>query len=205
MADTGSFKRAIAYKLRIGEVFKGKPVMDGERFSFLELGDKRISRINIVANVVEKYSSEEKQYIALTIDDASGQIRIKIFGDDVLKFSNISQGDTIMIVGLLRSYNNEIYINPEIIKVKDPRYLLVRKLEFEKDAPKIIDNHKILAVADQILKKIKESEPEGINAERLILELKETPDLINQEIKKALEQGIIYEPRPGILRYLGIE
>jgi len=205
MADGGSFKRAIAYKLRIGEVFKGKPVMDGERFSFLELGDKRISRINIVANVVEKYSSEEKQYIALTIDDASGQIRIKIFGDDVLKFSNISQGDTIMIVGLLRSYNNEIYINPEIIKVKDPRYLLVRKLEFEKDAPKIIDNHKILAVADQILKKIKESEPEGINAERLILELKETPDLINQEIKKALEQGIIYEPRPGILRYLGIE
>ena len=205
MADTGSFKRAIAYKLRIGEVFKGKPVMDGERFSFLELGDKRISRINIVANVVEKYSSEEKQYIALTIDDASGQIRIKIFGDDVLKFSNISQGDTIMIVGLLRSYNNEIYINPEIIKVKDPRYLLVRKLEFEKDAPKVIDNHKILAVADQILKKIKESEPGGINAEQLIMELKETPDLINQEIKKALEQGIIYEPRPGILRYLGIE
>ncbi len=179
--------------------------MDGERFSFLELGDKRISRINIVANVVEKYSSEEKQYIALTIDDASGQIRIKIFGDDVLKFSNISQGDTIMIVGLLRSYNNEIYINPEIIKVKDPRYLLVRKLEFEKDAPKVIDNHKILAVADQILKKIKESEPGGINAEQLIMELKETPDLINQEIKKALEQGIIYEPRPGILRYLGIE
>ena len=205
MADGGSFKRAIAYKLRIGEVFKGKPVMDGERFSFLELGDKRISRINIVANVVEKYSSEEKQYIALTIDDASGQIRIKIFGDDVLKFSNISQGDTIMIVGLLRSYNNEIYINPEIIKVKDPRYLLVRKLEFEKDAPKVIDNHKILAVADQILKKIKESEPGGINAEQLIMELKETPDLINQEIKKALEQGIIYEPRPGILRYLGIE
>ena len=110
-----------------------------------------------------------------------------------------------MIVGLLRSYNNEIYINPEIIKVKDPRYLLVRKLEFEKDAPKVIDNHKILAVADQILKKIKESEPGGINAEQLIMELKETPDLINQEIKKALEQGIIYEPRPGILRYLGIE
>ena len=29
------------------------------------------------------------------------------------------------------------------------------------------------------------------------------PSLINQEIKKALEDGIIYEPRPGIVRYLG--
>jgi len=200
MAD---FKRQIAYKLRVGEVFKGKQIMDGERFSFLELGDKKISRVNIVANVIEKYTSQEKQYISLTIDDASGQVRIKIFGDDVLRFSNINQGDTIMIVGLLRVYNNEIYITPEIIKIKDPRYLLVRKLEFEKDAPKVVDNQKILAVADQILKKIKDAEPEGISSERIILDLHETPELINQEIKKALEQGIVYEPRPGMLRWLG--
>lgn len=200
MAD---FKRQIAYKLRVGEVFKGKQIMDGERFSFLELGDKKISRVNIVANVIEKYTSQEKQYISLTIDDASGQVRIKIFGEDVLRFSNINQGDTIMIVGLLRVYNNEIYITPEIIKIKDPRYLLVRKLEFEKDAPKVVDNQKILAVADQILKKIKDAEPEGISSERIILDLHETPELINQEIKKALEQGIVYEPRPGMLRWLG--
>ena len=200
MAD---FKRQIAYKLRVGEVFKGKQIMDGEKFSFLELGDKKISRVNIVANVIEKYTSQEKQYISLTIDDASGQVRIKIFGDDVLRFSNINQGDTIMIVGLLRVYNNEIYITPEIIKIKDPRYLLVRKLEFEKDAPKVVDNQKILAVADQILKKIKDAEPEGISSERIILDLHEAPELINQEIKKALEQGIVYEPRPGMLRWLG--
>ena len=200
MAD---FKRQIAYKLRVGEVFKGKQIMDGEKFSFLELGDKKISRVNIVANVIEKYTSQEKQYISLTIDDASGQVRIKIFGEDVLRFSNINQGDTIMIVGLLRVYNNEIYITPEIIKIKDPRYLLVRKLEFEKDAPKVVDNQKILAVADQILKKIKDAEPEGISSERIILDLHETPELINQEIKKALEQGIVYEPRPGMLRWLG--
>jgi len=200
MAD---FKRQTAYKLRIGEIFKGKQVMDNDRFSFLDLGDKKISRINIVANVVEKYTSQEKQYIALTIDDASGQVRIKVFGDDVLKFSHVNQGDTIMVIGLLRVYNNEIYITPEIIKIKDPRYLLVRKLEFEKNAPRVFDNQKILAVADQILKKVKDAEPDGISSERIILDLHETPDLINQEIRKALEQGIIYEPRPGMLRWLG--
>lgn len=199
------FKRATAYKLRVGEVFKGKQIMDGDRFNFLELGDKKISRVNIVANVVEKYKSEEKQYISLTVDDASGQVRIKIFGDDVNRFAEISQGDTVMVVGLLRVFNNELYINPEIIRKKDPRYLMVRKLELEKQKPVQVDSQKLLAVADQIIQKIKNAEPEGIGTDKLIMELGESADLINQEVKKALEQGIIYEPRPGVLRYLGSE
>lgn len=70
--------------------------------------------------------------MALTIDDASGQIRIKAFGEDVDKYAGINQGDTILLVGSVRSYNNELYVNPEIIKIIDPRYLLVRKLELEK-------------------------------------------------------------------------
>lgn len=198
-----SFKRATAYKLRIGDIFKGKKILDGERFNFLELGDKQIIRVNIVANIVEKYSSSEKAYISLTIDDASGQIRIKIFGEDVAKFTDVNQGDSVMIVGLLRNYNDELYITPEIIKKQDPRYLLVRKLEFEKSQNKELNSQELVALADKIVNKIKESEPEGISQEKLILDLEDTPDLINQEVKKALEQGILYEPRPGMLRYLG--
>ena len=200
----GDFKRQTAYKIRIGDIAKGKPVVDNGRFLFLELGDRKIARVNIVANVVEKYSSEEKQYISFTIDDASGQIRLKVFGDDVVRFANITQGDTVMVIGMLRSYNDENYINPEIIRIQDPRYLLVRKLEFEKEMPEIVDKQQILALADQILDKIKVAEPNGVSTENLILELNAQPDLINQEIKKALEQGVIYEPRPGMLRYLGV-
>ncbi len=202
MAD-GDFKRQTAYKLKVGELFKGRKVKDGERFSFLELGDKRITRVNLVANVVDRFISDEKHYLSLTLDDASGQIRLKIFGEDVPKFEEIGQGDTVMVVGLVRDYNDELYVNPEIIKKKDPRYLMVRKLEFEKDAPKEVDNGKVMAVADQIVKKIKDAEPEGVSVESLINELGENAELINQEVKKALEQGIIYEPRPGVLRYLG--
>ena len=199
----GDFKRATAYKLKIGDIFSGKKILDGERFNFLELGNKKINRINIIANIVEKYSSSEKQYISLTIDDASGQIRLKIFGDDVQKFSDINQGDSILVIGLLRNYNDEIYITPEIIKKQDPRYLLVRKLEFEKYAPKEVNHQERFALSDKIINKIKEAEPEGIGMDKLIEELHESVDLINQEIKKALEGGIIYEPRPGMLRYLG--
>ena len=201
MAD---YKRHVAYKLKIGDVIQGKRIFDADKFSFIELGDKKISRVNVIANVVDRYSSVEKSYISLTVDDASGQIRIKIFGDDVNKFADISQGDTILIMGLIRVYNDELYITPEIIKKKDPKYLLVRKLEFDKIKPKEVNKDIIIALSDKIIDKIKNSEPNGIGSDKLMEEFKEIePSLINQEIKKALEDGIIYEPRPGIVRYLG--
>ncbi|MBS3100164.1 OB-fold nucleic acid binding domain-containing protein [Candidatus Pacearchaeota archaeon] len=201
MAD---FKRATAYKLRIGDLFKAKKITDGEKLSYLELGEKRINRANLIANIVEKYESGEKQYVSFTLDDASGQIRVKVFGDDVARFAAIGQGDTVAVIGVLREYNGEIYITPEIIRKQDPKYLLVRKIELEKMNYVKIEAIENMAFSDKIKKLIKDSEPEGISSEKLILELHESPDLINQEIKRALEGGIIYEPRPGILRYLGM-
>ena len=83
MAEEEQFKRHIAFKLRIGDILIGKPVLDGERFSFLELGDKKIIRVNVVGNIVDKFESEgERKFANLTLDDASGQIQIRTFGDD---------------------------------------------------------------------------------------------------------------------------
>ncbi len=213
MAPTEIKKRNIAFKLKIGDVLRGKPIMDSSavdnsgnpRFKFLDLGDKEILRVNVVANVVDKFSREgEKQYSTLTIDDASGQIRLKMFGDDVERFSGINPGDTVMVIGLLRHFNDEVYISPEIIAVKDPRYLLVRKLELEREAPKQHDKEEVMAVKDQIIKMIKESEENGgVDADKLVMTIKAPPELINQEVRKMLEEGLAYEPRPGKLRYLG--
>ena len=54
-------KREIACKLRIGEILRGKPqvtIDEGrERFNFLELGNRKIVRVNVVANVIDKFSS----------------------------------------------------------------------------------------------------------------------------------------------------
>lgn len=206
------FKRNIAYKQRIGDLLIGKPVNDEGRFSFLELGNKHIVRINIVGNIVDKYESEgEKKYIFFTFDDGSGQIKLKSFGDDAERFKNISQGQTVVVIGNLREFNNEVYIAPEIIKEQDPKYLLVRKLELEQErkkiSPMVENREQIVAMKDQILEKIKNSEEEGgIEIDEIIMsgELRNnSPDLINQEIKKLLEEGIIFEPRPGKLRYLG--
>lgn len=209
MSAEQQFKRNIAYKLRIGDILIGKPIMDEERFSFLELGDKKIIRVNLIGNIVDKFESEsEKKYSFLTLDDGSGQISLKVFGDDIEKFKEISQGLTVLVIGVLRHWNNEIYISPEIIKEQDPKYLLVRKLELEKQQSQIsptIEKTQIIAIKDKILDLIKESEPNGgIETEQIIMKLRETsPEIINQEIKKLLEDGIVFEPRPGKVRYLG--
>ena len=128
--ETQQFKRNIAYKFRIGDLLIGKPIFDNERFSFLELGNKKIVRVNIIGNIIERFDSEgERKYSFITLDDGSGQIAIKCFGDDVAKFSGFGQGQTIVLIGTLRSFNNEVYISPEIIKEMNTKYLLVRKLE----------------------------------------------------------------------------
>jgi len=225
------YRRNVAYKLMIGDILKAKPIMSeensnseqggetkegdatsnsttsgftGRRLMFLELGEKKIVRVNLIANVVDKFNSEgEKKYASITLDDASGQIRIKAFGDDVGLLKDISQGDTLRVIGNVRDYNNEFYILPEIVKKIDPRWLLVRKLEIQnlrKDIPLQGDS----PLKDILLDKIKNSEDEGgVEIDKVIMGTEASPDLINSEIKKLLEEGLIYEPRPGKLRYLG--
>jgi len=206
------FKRHTAYKFRIGDLLIGKPVMNGEKFGFLELGNKKVIRVNIIGNIVEKYESMEREdgrkYIFLTLDDGSGQIKIKAFGDDSGKFKDFSQGQTVVVIGMLKNWNNETYVAPELMKEKEPKYLLLRKLETEKDKVKItgtVERSQIMAIKDKILNLVKSHEERGgLELDSLIIELKDfSPGIINQEIQKLLEEGIIFEPRPGKIRYLG--
>ena len=221
------FKRNIAYKFRIGDILSGKPVINDERFSFLELENKRVVRVNVVGSVVDKYESEgEKSYAFLTLDDGSGQIKLKSFGDEVEKVKNINHGQTIIVIGSLRYFNNEIYISPEIVREQDPKYLVLRKIELEKQKlgqksdesedsslpeTKISNENPTNEIKtaeknlrDKIIELIKNSEGEGgIDTEKLISSLNESQEIINQEIQKLLEEGIIFEPRPGKIRWLG--
>jgi uncharacterized protein len=199
------FKRNIAYKFRIGTLLEGKPILENERLRFVELQNKNVIRVNIIANIIDKFIQEgEKKFASITLDDATGQIKVKTFGDDIEKFTSLNQGDTLLLIGLLRFWNNEVYITPEIIKQKDPQFLLIRKLEMEASEPKPIPKEKLIELKDKMLQMIKEKDGNGgVEIESMIIELKENPTTINAEIKKLLEEGLVYEPRPGKLRYLG--
>lgn len=205
-------KREIAYKLRIGDLLRGNAIFQesedlNKRLKFLELGNRQIIRVNLIANVVDKYVSEgERRFSSITLDDGSGQLRARVFGEDMKKFDDISQGDTLLVIGVLRFFNNELYLLPELIKKQDPRYLLVRKLEIEKSysSSMPLQKQEIKVLKDELINLIKISEfNDGIEKEDIIMKIKSPPELITQEIKKLLEEGIIYEPRPGRVRYLG--
>ena len=209
MPEEQQFKRNIAFKLRVGDILLGKPIIENEKFLFLDLNGKRVVRINLIGNVIDKYGSEgDKKFSIITLDDGSGQIKAKVFGDDVRKFDNVNQGQTIVIIGILRHFNNELYVSPEIVREMDSRYLLIRKMEVEKKKSKTAEplaKDQMVAVKDRILGAIKAAEEDGgIEMDKLIMTLANiAPVIINQEIEKFLEEGIIFEPRPGKVRYLG--
>ena len=213
-------KRAIAYKLRVGDLSKGNQIIDqsktsdlnkrvNSRLLYLELGDKKIVRVNLIANVVDKFESQgETKFITITLDDGTGQIKARVFSDNFHKFQNVTQGDTLLIIGFLRSFNQELYILPEIVRKQEPKYLLIRKLEIEKSIPKPLthqEKQKIKVFRDEILELIKNSEKDqGIDKGDIIMKFKDTkPEIISQEIIKLIEDGVIYEPSPGMVRYLG--
>ena len=181
-------------------------MMDEGKFLFLELGDKKIVRVNILANCVDKFVQEgEKQFGSLTVDDASGQLKLKVFGEDVDRVKDIMQGDTLQVIGNMREWNGEIYMIPEVVKKVDARWLLVRKLEIQNarvDLP--IGDKGSNELKNQILDKIKGAEADGgIDRDVLVMDIEAAPEGIEIEVKKLLEEGLIYEPRPGRLRYLG--
>ena len=200
------FQRATAYKLRIGELNSGEEnKKEGDKLDYLKVGNKEVRRVNLIANVIERFDNPgENKYVFFTLDDASGQIKIKAFGEDVEQFSDISQGDTVMVIGKLREYQGDIYVQPEIIKKKDPRYLLVRKLEIGKEEPEEKRDGDTKKVKDKIINMIREAEDQGgIETDKIVMELDSSPEAIKKEIQKLLEEGLAYEPKPGKVRYLG--
>src|SRR3989344_1852023 len=175
------FKRNIAYKLRVGNVLSGKTLFENEKLKSLDIGDKSVVRVNVIANIIDKYIQDgEKKFASITLDDASGQLKVKTFGEDVHDFDNLNQGDTIQVIGLLRSWKNELYLTPESVKKREPGFLLVRKLEVEKSAPKSLPKEQLSALKDKMLQMIKEAEKDnGIETDKLIIALHEPPEAIN--------------------------
>jgi len=56
---------------------------------------------------------------------------------------------------------------------------------------------------EKIIESIRNNEAEGgIDIDKLIMSMKDPVDLINKEVTELLEEGSIYEPKPGRLRIL---
>lgn len=132
-----NMRRNPAKKVRIKDILEGK-FFHGSKEDFKEsflispFGQK-ISRVNLIASVTDKFLNEEENYASLTIDDGSGSIRIKAFKDKVEVLKNFEVGDLVQIIGKVKEFNNELYISFEIGRKVEPNFEILRRLEVLKE------------------------------------------------------------------------
>lgn len=129
-------KRQTAYRLWISDLLNSQLAQanDGMPPNFFTVHNREVHRVNFIANVVFKFETPDRSYGSVTIDDGSGALRLKAWREDAAIFNSIKVGDMVLVIGRPKSYNGEIYVNPELIKVlEDPNWELVRKLELLKE------------------------------------------------------------------------
>ena len=119
-------KRLIAKKVRIsditnGKYFAGRKESMEPSYVITPFGEK-LSRVNIIASITDKFLSEDSNYSSITIDDSTDVIRAKVFKEDVKIFESLQKGELIIVIGKVKEYQNEVYINAEIAKAVEPNY-----------------------------------------------------------------------------------
>ncbi len=87
-----------------------------------------ISTVRIMGTVVSRYEAEN--YLIYTLDDSTETVSVRIFGEDMERFSSYDVGDIVDVVGSLREYEGEKYIVPRTVQVvEDPNWEVARRLE----------------------------------------------------------------------------
>ena len=120
--------RQVAYKVRIGDLIRGEYVeQEGWQPNYVIVKDKQVSRVNLIASVIDVQVSVSLGTII--IDDGSGTIQVKAFNEDSAKLNNIKIGDVVIVIGRPRRYSNQFFISYEIIKTIDPLWAKVRQKE----------------------------------------------------------------------------
>ena len=209
--------RQSAFKIWISSINNGDYVKQEGEFApnYINIKGKKVSRINIIATVVQKTQTEEGNFSSISVDDNSAQIRAKTWGEDTKILNGINVSDLVLLIGKLKEYQQEMYIVPEIVKKVSPKMLVLRNLELYKEFGK---PEKILTSLKQegVKKSSKEQELDvqeekvGSNPEqsrqKIISKIEELDDGGGAEIAKVLSNsGLKEEKAEKILQSLLLE
>ena len=200
--------RQVAYKVYISDILNNAYVVQQGEWepNYVDIAGKKVSRVNIIANVVDKQDTERLS--SAVIDDGSGTISARCFNENTRILRNIAVGDTILLIGKPRKKNNEFFIVVEIAKRLDsPLWLQVRKKELGKEdkAPTAkvqdISIDETNTARGKILKLIRDLDQGG---GALQMEVVQNSGLdietAEKNIKELLEEGEIYQPKINHLK-----
>jgi len=197
--------RQIAYKVWIADLLRNKyEARQGEwEPNYIDVNGKKISRVNIIANVVEKQDTERLS--SAGIDEGSGNISARCFNENTKILRNIVVGDTILVVGKQRMNNNEMFIVVEIArKLENSLWLQARKKELEKEGKTLPEAENIEETDSKrgkIMKLVRNFDKgDGALQEEVIEKSGLSIDDSKKVIKELLEEGAIYQPKINRLK-----
>ena len=208
--ENQQFQRQIAYKVPINQILRNQYIeQEGWNPNYIQINNKQVSRVNLIATVIDKQVSSS--LATLVLDDSTGIIQARSFNEDIKKVTGINIGDTVLIIGRPRKFNDQIFITIEISKKIDALWSKVRKIELQKEFG-LIDkqsaeiksqpNHNI--ENEKILELIKENDDgNGVDIDQIILSSGLDESEAHEVISELIKQGEIYEPKPNKIKILG--
>ena len=222
-------QRNTAYKVWIADLISGRYVKGQEQFEsgYVEIKGNKISRVNIVGGVIDKFSGNN--YVSVNLDDGSGVLRLKVWNEFVSLFSEVSVGDLVLIVGKVRDYNNSIYVAPEVVrKLDNPLWFKARKLELTKkygEVQRVENVTPEVSVGnseddEMVMNVVEEKMGDSGSSREVLLSLIEKLDFgdgadlgevvkksgfneANQIVEDLLRDGEVFEIHKGKLRVMG--
>lgn len=200
-------KRQIAFKVLIGDIIDSDFVKEeGWTPNYIKLPDgTKASRVNVIGAVIDKQDGE---FPTITIDDGSRNILVRSF-DSTADLKPIGIGETVLIIGRPREYNQQRYVLPEIIKPVNMKWLKVRKTELGQQTGatstvQVYDEETVeesRAEEPDVFKVIRELDSgEGASVEEVISKIGK-PE-IEKAISNMIKVGEIFENKPGRVKIL---
>lgn len=145
MEQTNTFVRFVAVKCTIGKINSYTFIQEDEQNSnYLQApNEQKIFRLNVMGIIVNK--EKQGNITNLLLDDGTGKIILRSFEENK-NVRELIVGDTVMVIGRVRVYNQEKYLSGEILKKVDSVWIKVRRLELKEE----FDSAKLNLVEEEI-------------------------------------------------------
>ena len=157
--------------------------------------------VRVLGKVSDKYIGDK--YSTITILDKSGNIRVKVFGEDVKLLEKIEQEDIVDVFGVVREYRDEKYVLPSIVRKVDEEYLGLREVELKApgDVEKGAEDVEKGAERDfkaGVIAVLKEKDKgDGVSYETISSSLGIDNEKLQEIIGELLNSGELFEPKYG--------
>lgn len=209
-------KRQTAYIFWIKDISNAVPEMSSDGFKMFNVCGIKAKRVNILAAVVDVYANDAGNYLSLTLDDGSGQVRAKAWDADTSSLSGFTFGDIVLLVGLLYESNSEVFIRPEIVRKMDSEWALARKRLLTslygkpssegmlKVSEEMIDEpvEPTMEARGNVFSIVSESAEQQVPVEELIAKSGMQRKLVEKVVEELIKDGEIFSPKAGFVSVL---